>query len=62
MLGVSKHIDECAVGLTRKFTIFPFYKVLSSPGTLEKNKEVIYFEIYRVFQKFVPIFSLLKFH
>ena len=39
MLGVSEHIDECAVGLTRKFTIFPFYKVLSSQRTLEKNKE-----------------------
>ena len=39
MLGVSKHIDEYAVGLKRKFTIFPFYKVLSSPGTLEKNKK-----------------------
>ena len=25
MLGVSKHIDECAAGLTPQFTIFPFY-------------------------------------
>ena len=29
MLGVSKHIDECAAGLTPQFTIFPFYKILS---------------------------------
>ena len=34
MLGVSKHIDECAVGLTPQFTIFPFYKILSSSDSL----------------------------
>ena len=39
MLGVSKHTEECTVGLTRKFTIFPFYKVLSSQGPLEKTKK-----------------------
>ena len=30
MLGVSKHIDECATGLIPQFTIFPFCKILSS--------------------------------
>ena len=28
MLGITKHIDECAAGLTPQFTIFPFYKIL----------------------------------
>ena len=39
MLGVSKHIDECAAGLTWKFTICPFNKVLSPQRTLEKSKK-----------------------
>ena len=46
MLGVSKHIDECAAGLTPQFTIFPFYKILSpSDGMRKKQREVFYFEI-----------------
>ena len=36
MLGVSKHIDECAAGLTPQFTIFP---ILSSSKNMRKNKE-----------------------
>ena len=39
MLGVSKHIDECAAGLTRKRTIFTFYKVLSSSENSSKKKD-----------------------
>lgn len=39
MLGVRKHIDECAAGLTSKFTIFPFYKILSPSEGMRKNKE-----------------------
>ena len=39
MLGVSKHIDECAAGLTPQFTIFPFYKILSPSEGMRKNKE-----------------------
>ena len=39
MLGVSKHIDECAVGLTPQFTIFPFYKIFSPFESMRKNKE-----------------------
>ena len=39
MLGVSKHIDECATGLTPQFTIFPFYKILSPSESMRKNKE-----------------------
>ena len=36
MLGVSKHIDECAAGLTPQFTVFPFYKILSpSEGMID---------------------------
>ena len=49
MLGVCKHIDECAAGLTRKRTIFTFYKVLSSSENISKKKQTqrkdIYFEI-----------------
>ena len=46
MLGVSKHIDECAAGLTPQFTIFPFYKILSPSEVMRKNKErFFYFEI-----------------
>ena len=43
MLGVSKHIDECAVGLTPQFSIFPFYKILSSSENMRKNKEKLLF-------------------
>ena len=39
MLGVSKHIDECAEGLTPQFTIFPFYRILSPSEIMRKNKE-----------------------
>ena len=39
MLGVSKHIYECVVGLTLQFTIFPFYKILSSSEVMRKNIE-----------------------
>ena len=39
MLGVSKHIDECAAGLTPQFTIVPFYKILSPSEGMRKNKE-----------------------
>ena len=39
MLGVGKHIDECAAGLTPQFTIFPFYKILSPSEGMRKNKE-----------------------
>ena len=45
MLGVSKHIDECAAGLTPQFTIF---QVLhdSQPlrGHDKEQREVFYFE------------------
>ena len=39
MLGVSKHIDECAAGLTPQFTIFLFYKILSPSEVMRNNKE-----------------------
>ena len=39
MLRVSKHIDECAAGLTPRCTIFPFYKILSPSEVMRKNKE-----------------------
>ena len=46
MLGVSKHIDEWAAGLTPQFTIFPFYKIFSPSVGMRKNKrEAFYFEI-----------------
>ena len=44
--ALSKHIDECAAGLTPQFTIFPFYKILSPSEGMRKNKErFFYFEI-----------------
>ena len=45
MLGVSKHIDECAEGLTPQFTIFPFYKILSPSEGMSRKREIFYFEI-----------------
>ena len=42
MLGVSKHIDECAAGLTSQFTIFPFYKILTTSEGIRKNKERLF--------------------
>ena len=47
MLGVSKHIDECAVGLTPQFSIFPFYKILSSSENMRKNKEKLFISKYK---------------
>ena len=47
MLGVSKHIDECAAGLTPQFTIFPFYKILSPSEVMRKNKERFFILKYR---------------
>ena len=46
MLGVSKHIDECAVGLTPQFTIFQVLQE-SQPlrGHEKEQREVFYFEI-----------------
>ena len=43
MLGVSKHIDECATGRTPQFTILPFYKILSPSESMRKNKERFFF-------------------
>ena len=39
MLGVSKHVDECAAGRTPQFTIFPFYKILIPSTGMRKDKE-----------------------
>ena len=56
MLGVSKHIDECAGGLTPQFTIFPFYKILSSSENMRKNKEKFFI------MKYKPVLNDLKLH
>ena len=47
MLGVSKHIDECAVGLAPQFTIFPFYKILSPSKGMRKDKERFFTSKYK---------------
>ena len=54
MLGVSKHIDECAVGLTPQFTIFPFYKILSPSEGMRMNKERLFILKYK------PVFNDFK--
>ena len=54
MLGVSKHIDECAAGLTPQFTIFPFYKILSPSEVIRKNKERFFISKYK------PVLNDLK--
>ena len=54
MLGVSKHIDECAAGLTAQFTIFPFYKILSPSEGMRKNREVFFILKYK------PVLNDLK--
>ena len=54
MLGVSKHIDECAAGLTPQFTIFPFYKILSPSEGMRKNKERFFILKYK------PVLNDLK--
>ena len=46
MLGVSKHIDECAAGLTPQFTIFPFYKILSPSESMRKKKRGFFFVFF----------------
>ena len=56
MLGVSKHIDECAAGLTPEFTIVPFYKILSPSEGMRKNKERF------VILKYKPVLNDLKLH
>ena len=47
MLGISKHIDKCAAGLTPQFSIFPFYKILSSSENMRKNKERFFILKYK---------------
>ena len=47
MLGVIKHIDECAASLTLQFTIFPFYNILSSSENMIKNKEKFFIMKYK---------------
>jgi len=54
MLGVSKHIDECAAGLPPQFTIYPFYKILSPSKGMRKNKEKLFILKYK------PVLSDLK--
>ena len=54
MLGVSAHIDEYVAGLTPQFTIFPFYKILSSTESMRKNKERFFI------LKFKPALNDLK--
>ena len=54
MLGVSKHIDECAAGLTPQFTIFPFYKILSPSEVMRENKERFFISKYK------PVLNDLK--
>jgi len=54
MLGVSKHIDECAGGLTPQFTILPFYKILSPSEGMGKNKESFFILKYK------PVLNDLK--
>ena len=54
MLGVSKHIDECAAGLTPPLTIFPFYTILSPSEVMRKNKERFFILKYK------PVFNGLK--
>ena len=46
IVGVSKHIDECAVGMTPQFTIF-FILQDSQPlrGHEKQQRKVFYFEI-----------------
>ena len=55
MLGVSKHIDECAARLTPQFTIFPFYKLLSPSEGMRNNKECVFFIL-----KYKPVLNDLK--
>ena len=52
----SKHIDECAAGLTPQFTIFPFYKILSPSEGMRKNKERFFILKYK------PVLNDLKLH
>ena len=54
MLGVGKHIDECAEELTPQFTIFPFYKILSPSEGMRKNKERFFILKYK------PVLNDLK--
>ena len=54
MLGVSKHIDECAAGLTPQFTVFPFYKILNPSEVMRKNKERFFISKYK------PVLNDLK--
>ena len=54
MLGVSKHIGKCAVELTPQFTIFLFYKILSSSEKMRKNKERFFILKYK------PVLNDLK--
>ena len=54
MLGVSKHIDECAAGLTPQFTIFPFHMILSPSEIMRKNKERFFISKYK------PVLNDLK--
>ena len=54
LLGVSKHFDECAAGLTPQFTIFPFYKILSPSEGMRKNKERFFILKYK------PVLNDLK--
>ena len=54
MLGVSKHIYECAAGLTPQFTIFPFYKILSPSESTRKIKERFFILKYK------PVLNDLK--
>ena len=56
MLGVSKHIDECAAGLTPQFTIFPIYNILNSSENMRKNKEKFFI------MKYKPVLNDLKLH
>ena len=54
MLGVRKHIDKCAAGLTPQFTIFPFNKILSPSEVMRKNKERFFISKYK------PVLNDLK--
>ena len=54
MLGVSKHIDECAAGLTPQFAIFRFHMILSPSEIRRKNKERFFISKYK------PVLNDLK--
>ena len=54
MLGVSKHIAECAKDIKPNFTVFPFYKVFSPSESARKFKEQYFIN------KFKPVLNTIS--